>query len=377
MLQAERLRAAAAREAVAPAGAWADPQLTLGLMNRPVSGFGAAEPMTMNSLTLTQMVPWPGKLGAAREREDRLAAAAGFDADEAEARLVAEVRSVYYETAFMDRALAIMDDTRRLLRSFLDVSASMYRVGTGRQQDVLQAQVSVARMTEDLTAMTQGRRAMAARLNAMLDRPADVPVGALELPEADSALWSAERLLAAAESGRPVLHAAEARRDASDAGVRAAAREIWPDLMVAVGYGQRPQFGDMATVMVGVSLPVFAGRRQRPMQREQEAMLRMEEARLRALRVETHARLVELSAEAERARALGALYESSVLPQARAAVEASLSAYRVGSVDFMTLVDNQMTVNRYRVARVRLAADYARAVAGIEALLGGIEGSDR
>jgi outer membrane protein TolC len=105
-----------------------------------------------------------------------------------------------------------------------------------------------------------------------------------------------------------------------------------------------------------------------------EAVQLLEQARATDLYNETFARLAELRAEAERARSLSELYATSVLPQAQAAVESALSAYRVGGVDYMTLVANQMTVNRYEIQTVLLIADYHRAVAGIEALVGGVSG---
>jgi len=95
-----------------------------------------------------------------------------------------------------------------------------------------------------------------------------------------------------------------------------------------------------------------------------------QEARERSLYNETFARITEVRAQAERARSLSELYATSVLPQARAAVESALSAYRVGSVDYMTLVNNQLTVNRYEIETVRLVADYRRAVAELETLIG-------
>ena len=99
-------------------------------------------------------------------------------------------------------------------------------------------------------------------------------------------------------------------------------------------------------------------------------MQSMEQAKEQNLYNETFAQLTELRAEAERARNLSGLYANAVLPQARAAVESALSAYRVGRVDYMTLVTNQMTVNRYEIESVRLAADYHRALARLEALVG-------
>jgi outer membrane protein TolC len=169
MLQAVRLRADAAQERVPQAGALPDPQLLFGFMNRPVKDLARTDqPMTMNSVSLMQRLPWPGKLGFSEDRAEYLAAAEVLEAQEVERRLLARVKSVYYRLAFMDRALIIMGETRELLRDFLQVSSARYAVGSGLQQDVLQAQVSVAQMTEDITVMEQDRVAMAARLNALL-----------------------------------------------------------------------------------------------------------------------------------------------------------------------------------------------------------------
>ncbi len=368
MLRAARLRADAAAERIPRAGAWPDPQLSFALMNRPLSNFGSDERMTMNQVQLTQLLPWPGKLGYARERERHLADAGRLDAEETELALLARVKTVYFQLAYVDRALAIMAETRDLLRDFLRVSSAMYGVGTALQQDVLQAQVAVASMTEDITVMEQSRVATAARLNALLGREATAPVGVLELSAPGPRLPSADSLMHIASRRRPALEAARARSDAAEDGYRAARRELYPDLMIGFGYAQRPQFDDMVTIMLGVRVPLFAGSRQLPMRREMQALHAMEEARERDLYNETFAQLAELRADAERARNLSRLYTNAILPQARAAVESALSAYRVGGVDYMTLVESEMTVNRYEIETVLLAAQYHQAVADIEAL---------
>ena len=373
-LQSARLTADAAAERVGPAGAWSDPTLSFGLMNRPLDGFGTDEPMTMNSIELTQRIPWPGKLGYAKERAEHLADAQALDAAETERQLVARVTSVYYQLAFMDRGLTVMRETRDLLRDFLDVSSTRYAVGEGLQQDVLQAQVAVARMTEDITVMEQNRVAMAARLNALLGRDATAPVDALVLPEPAGALPPVDSLMVRASAARPALAAARERVMAAEAGYRSARRQLYPDVMVTLGYGQRPQYTDMATIMVGVSVPIFAGGSQLPLRRELAAEQAAREAQERDLYNETFARLTELRADAARAARLATLYRDAILPQAHAAVESAFSAYRVGKVDYMTLVDNELTVNRYEIESLRLAADYQQSLAELEALVGGAIG---
>lgn len=377
MLQAARLRADVATARIPQAGALPDPQLSFGLMNRPVGDLGRTDqPMTMNNAQLMQRFPWPGRLGFAEDRAEHLAEAEALEAEDLERQLLARVKSIYFRLAYMDRALAIMDDTRNLLRDFLDVSSTMYSVGSGRQQDVLQAQVSVAQMTENITVMAEDRVAMVARLNALLGREATVAVEALELPPPAGPPPSAELLMERAVEQRPALRAARQRVLAAQAGYRAARRALYPDITVSLGYGQRPQFEDFVTLMFGISIPLWAGQKQLPLRQEMKAMESMEEARQLDLLNETFAELTELRAQAQRARNLSRLYATSVLPQARSAVESALSAYRVGEVDYMTLVSNEMTVNRYQIENVRLTAEYHRAIAQIEALVGGGLGAE-
>ncbi|NIR43847.1 MAG: hypothetical protein GWN99_10055, partial [Gemmatimonadetes bacterium] len=89
---------------VPQAGAFPDPMLSFGLMNRPIGDLGRTDqPMTMNTVELMQRFPWPGKLGFGEERADHLAAAEALDAEEVERRLLARVESTYYQLAFMDR----------------------------------------------------------------------------------------------------------------------------------------------------------------------------------------------------------------------------------------------------------------------------------
>ena len=122
--------------------------------------------------------------------------------------------------------------------------------------------------------------------------------------------------------------------------------------------------------MLGFTLPVFAGGRQLAMRRETEAMQRMAAADLEAMRADTRGRVAELYAEVVRARKLGALYRTTVLPQSDATVTSSTAAYRVGGVDFMTLLDARMTVNQYRQELYQLEAEEGKALAELEMLVG-------
>ena len=364
---------AAAEARIAPARRPPDPQLQFGLMNRSLPGFGLSDPLGMNQIQVMQMVPFPGKLGlagrVAAERAEGQRARSADVAWDTRARAAME----FYEIYRIDRSIAVANETLRLLRDLGETARTMYGVGQGRQADVLRAQVEIARMDEELTRMKTERLAAAARLNALLDRGTDQPVGNVVLPQFPESLPPLDALVAEAQANRPMVRAGEADVRSADAGVRLARREIWPDLTFGAQYGQRPMpdgTDHMLSLMLGVTVPVFAGSRQLAMRREAEAMRLMASADLDGMRADTRGRVAELYAAVQRSRRLAELYRGTILPQSRATVTSSLSSYRVGGVDFMTLLDNQMTVNRYRQELYQLDAEQGQALAELEMMLG-------
>jgi outer membrane protein TolC len=362
----------AARERVAAAGALPDPRLTLGLMNRMTSDLGATgDPMTMDQVALSQVIPFPGKLGLARRAARHAADAAEASADAARRTLATDVQDRYYDLAYMDRALAVMARTRALLETFRDVATSLYATGSGRQADALRAQVEVASIDEQIVRLGEQRTADAARFNALLARPAGTPVGPLRLPDALSDLPPADSLVARAAATHPAVQAASARAAAADASSAVARRDLLPDLEIGLAYQHRPAFPSMMSLMVAVDLPLFARARQLPARREMAALAAGARDDLAELRNELAAQVIAARARAERALTLRRLFASDILPQARAAVTSALANYRVGAVDFATLVDDQLTVNRYEIETVRLLADYHEAAAELAALTGG------
>lgn len=363
-------RAADAR--IAPARRPPDPQLQFGLMNRSLPGFGLADPLGMNQVQLMQMVPFPGKLRMAGQMASARAEAERARSTDMSWDIRARAAMAFYELYQMDRSLLVAQETLRILQDLAATAQIMYGVGEGRQADVLRAQVEIARMSEDITRMRTERVSAAARLNALLAMDPSTAVGSPVRPSFPETLPPLDSLIAEAERNRPMVQAAEAEVRAADAGLRLARREIWPDLQVGVQYGQRPMDGGtdrMVSLMLGVNIPIFAGSRQLAMRREAAAMQQMAAADLVTMRADTRGRVAELHAGAERARRLGELYQRTILPQAHTTVASALASYRVGGVDFMTLLDDQMTVNRYRQDLYALEAQRGQALAELEMLL--------
>jgi outer membrane protein TolC len=239
-------------------------------------------------------------------------------------------------------------------------------------------------MAADTLRMQAMRAAMVAQLVAVTgdSLPPDVIAAFPNLPDTVPALADMQSL---ATRARPMVQAGEAEVRAAESNAKLAQREILPDLQVGIQLGrgaatmvERNADGmimldrkseTMGSLMIGASIPIFARDRQYRMRTEAEAMRAMAAADLAAMQADTRARVAEVYAALVRSRSLSALYRTSILPQASATVASSQSAYRTGSVDFMTLLDNQMTVNRYREELATLEAEEGKAWAELEMLI--------
>jgi outer membrane protein TolC len=373
-LDAMRISAEAMSLRGPAASAFPDPLLQLGFMNFGLPEFNTDMAMSMApSVQLTQTLPWPGKLSrqedvALFERDMAFARA-----DEASWQLRKLAAAVVYDLYALDRRLAVMTETLELLGGFREVALAMYGTGTGRQTDVLRADVEITRMAGEVRRMEGMRSARVATLNGMLDRPTETPVGAVVLEALPRTLPEQDTLIAWALEGRPLLTEATLAVQRAESATSRAEREIWPDLRVGVAYGQRDRgFGTerMGSVLVGVTLPIFAGSRQHALKNAAAAEGRAAEARLSSARAEVGSLIGRLLAELDATRALVDLYRDEVVPQAQTNVASAFSSYRVGVVDFMTLIDAQTTANRYEAELYQLISGYGATVVAIESAVG-------
>jgi outer membrane protein TolC len=370
---AARALAQAVGARVPAAGLLPDPEVQLGFMNYELPALRPMATLGMVQLQVMQMLPLGGKLPLSSRIASHQAAAERERAADVVWDLRTRAAMAFYDLFAAEQGIEIASGTRRLVQDVARIAQSMYEVGEGNQADVLRAQVEIARMTEEIARMDAMRSAAAAKLNALMDRPAASAVDTTVLPQFPEEAPTIDSILGMALRSRPMIRAGEEDVAAADAMALRSRRELIPDLVVGVQYAQRSgEMGAerMGSLMLGASIPVFAGRRQLKWRDEADAMRAMSAADLAYMKADTRGRVGEAIAMLNRARRLADLYMATVLPQAEAAVTSAVAAYRVGRVDFMTVLDNRMTVNRYRQELVTLRAEEGQAWAELEMLAG-------
>jgi len=347
---AARERYEAARQLVPQAEALPDPRVMIEAV-RTRTGPEETE------YWLRQTFPWPGKLRLRGEvaRHEAEAMRAGYQAKLLDVAL--ETGSAFYDYAYFGRAIGF---TRRILtlsERLEDTLEERVRAG-GDLASLLRLQVEIGRNRDALQALEKQSVAASARLRAALgqndsSRPLPFP----ELHDVMSATDSRENLLAAQRSLHPDLIALSERIRGAEEGVALARRTPWPDPSLGVARFDMPH-GDESPYALELefSLP-FRAKRNR-------AILDEAEARRDALTAERSERENQLVAELEGAwqqveetSARVTLYQGTLLPRARQALEVTETAYRAGNATVLEFIDSQRTLLELEQAYWRAVAD--------------------
>ena len=376
-LAAARSERDAALQRIAPAGALEDPMLELGVINAPLDPLSLSrEDMTMKMLGLSQKLPFPGKRDLRRAVATADADSMELAVQEASNQLVRDVRVAYEELAFNAESRRIVARTQSALEQLVAIARSRYGVGQAAQNDVLDAQTEFERLRVEQLQLTRENTVLQSELRRLLGRtgaPEPIDVAAPQLapgPELDLDPGTL------AIENRPQLLALQALVERNTRSLDLAHREYYPDFDLKLQYGQRDRApdgiprDDMVSLTVGVNLPIWRKSRLEPQVAEARAMRSRAQSMLAAQQLETQAALDEQRAIATQSRQSADLYQSTLLPQARASITSALAAYRVGGVDFLTLRQAQLREYEVSTELAETIANHNKAVAEIDLLVG-------
>lgn len=374
-LQAARERWEMYQHKIVPAGALEDPMLGVAFSNYPIDSFAADRtPMTGNEIRLEQKFPFPGKLAEKTEMARQQSHWFRSVYEDARLQLSGKVKDSYYRLFYLEGALAVTEENLGILDSFISLTATRYEVGRGLQQDVLKAQVEQSKLTDKLIALRQQRRSLQAQLTRLLgrqDAPALVLPDQLRLPEVPA---DAGRLKALARTQRPMFAAYQSVIERYASQRQLAKLDYYPNLTVWTSYRFRdddlPDQGtDFLSAGVGVNLPLWREKRSAAVA-EADSAIRMARRQFEEFANQVDFTIEDALAGLQKNHDQALLYQTGIIPQAQQSFDASLSAYQVGKIELLSLLDSLMTLYRYQIDYQRALSDALRDITRLEVATG-------
>ncbi len=381
-LAASRESLEASKARVPQAGMPDDPRVGFRMKDLPTTFSMTRENATQKQAQFAQSYPFPGKL-TLRQKIAGQSAVQFRERSHAElVSLVTQVRSDFADIFMVDKDIEVAMERRRRLQDLVDIATSKYKVGPGLQQDVLNADVALTRVDSTLIELARKRRSREIQLATLLNR-ASVTVEPLGVLPVVTLKHSPAELEQLATEVNPLVREREAAVKRDEFALRLAGIAPLPDFAFAASYGSRVDHPppapisalsrpDLMRAEVMMTVPLFYPWKQRMMLVEAEANLRRSRSQLEAARRgaidELHDLLVRLSQHEQ----VAASFRDEVIPVARAAVSASLNAYQVNRVDFLTVLAAQDNLDNYQAEYWLNEAERFRDLAKIDEVTGAV-----
>ncbi len=362
------------RARVPQAKALPEPMLSYGYTGNaafvPPFDIQKGDPSSARMLSFTQEVPYPGKLAIKGKMANVEAEAEWWNYEQVRLNVIAEVKDAYFDLFYLHKAIETVTKNKELVEKFARIAEAGYSVGKGVQQDVLKAQVEISKLIDQLTVLEQRRQTAEARINSLLFREPETPVGKPEEIKPREFTYSLAELNEAALANYPALKARRRKIDREQYGVGLARKDFYPDFTVGVTYFNRPGMPEMYGVNVGVKIPLYFWQKQRPAVAEATASARAERERLENATSLLFFRMKDRYLAATTAQRLLKLYGTTIIPQSSLSLESAISGYEAGKVDFLTLLDNLVTLLNYELGYYEQLSNQEKAIAALEPFVG-------
>lgn len=359
------------RARVQQAKALDQPMLSVGYMGNIAPFYVQRDdPSSGRSISITQDLPFPGKRALKGKVASSEADAEWWSFEQTRRNVVAEVKDAYFDLYYTSKALGVVTKTKTLLEQFTKIAEARYAVGKGIQQDVLKAQVEFSKLLEQQTMLEQRKEIGRARLNSLLYRESDSPLAMPEELKPRAFDFSLAQLNEKAIANYPDLKAQRRKIEGAQYAIQLAKKEFYPDFSVSFTYTNRPAMPEMYGLSVGVKLPIYTAQKQTPALTEATANFEAEKRTLENMATVLMFKIRDKYLAQNTAQRLMKLYSTTIVPQSSLSLESAIAGYQVGKVDFLTLLDNLVTLLNYELSYYEQLSNEEKAVAALEPLVG-------
>ncbi|MGQ9619086.1 MAG: TolC family protein [Candidatus Aminicenantia bacterium] len=344
-----------------------EPIFGISIKNIGLDRFSVGEEMMSGiSFVFSQAIPFPGKLRLKGEIAKIKSLQAEENLKAATLSLKREIKELYSSLFHYHKSIEILKKKKVTLEEALKTSEIKYSVGEGTQSDIFKAQLEISRIEEMLISMNQMLKAIEGKINSLLDLPQENPLGKPEEINFYGLKNIELNKLYEEAKKSPFFKSVELIIDEHLKRVEFSKKEFYPNIMIQAGKEFKGYFRDMYEIMIGLEIPIYYKKKQVNMLRESISNLRGSKNSYESIKNQIFFMLNENYIMAKASENLLKLYKERIIPQAELSLESSLANYRVGKVDFLTLLSDIDNLFSYEIGYFKELSNLWIAVSKIE-----------
>jgi cobalt-zinc-cadmium efflux system outer membrane protein len=326
---------------------------------------------------IMQVFPWFGKIEVRTDVAEASRTAARKRYEAAKLKLFFEVKEAFYEYVYLASAVEIARENLKLIEHFEEIARIKYMAAAAGHPDVIRAQVELAKLEDHLEALEDLRRPVVARLNAVLNRPTAAGLDWPKKQEFQQVHLDRSQMIEMLKDRNPELAGLDWEVEAAKKRVELAKKKFYPDIGVGVDWiqtdgaissGVSGSGEDPVMLMFSMNLPLW-----RDSYKAAERQAKANVRKITQQKIDTEnnilAKAVQVLYNFEDSTRKTHLYGDILVSKAKELVQASETAYKAGTVDFLSLIDAQQMLLRYQLAYERAATDNQQKLAELEMLV--------
>lgn len=305
-----------------------------------------------------QRILYPGKLGLKGEKAIAEAEVVLNNFSSVKLKLVSMVKTAYLELFFIHRAIEINDENKNLLQEFKTVAESRYSSGAGNLQDVIQADVDLAKAKHRDIVFERELRVATARLNTLMGREAGLPLPAsLAALPVMPPLSDKQKLLEKALLNNPSIKAARSKITAASASFKLAEVQSYPDFTF-IGSYNRAWMTDELRPFIGMSINIpIRSARLKAEKKIASARLKQVSSDLKAVENQIRFEVEDAWQRLNEFHHSEKLFREVLIPEVKLSLSAARAGYSDGTNDFLTLVSAKRVLVNVKLQYERLHID--------------------
>jgi outer membrane protein TolC len=338
---------------------------------RPFSGYTNSD-FAYLGFGISQDIPYPGKLRLKGEIARREADVSQQQIESVRRAVVVEVKSIYFQLAYLSKTLTLLEEDGELLKQVEQAADARYRSGLGTQQDVLQAQLQKTKLLREIAMHHLQVGKLEAQLKQLLNRSQEsADIETADLVETPLVQTYTE-LLAAAQVQNPEIAAAQKMIEKQSLQVDLAHKDFYPDFNLQYMWQRTDpaQFRAYYMLSVGIKVPIYRSRKQRPELAQAESEWLHARSELQAQSQQLAGDLRSQYVVVQQTSELLKIHREGLSPQARSEFQSGLAAYQSNKQNFQALLTAFLDVLHLDEDYWQNVAEYETAIARLEQLTG-------
>ncbi len=366
MIKAARAEWRAAVEKYRIDTAFDDPELMLEGMYVPEMYSDPFNPDDWE-VTLTQPLPLPGRLAKAGVVASVEAGIARLRLDSTVRDATLRLRESYHELLYLREAKRLAVANRDLLDQLRKVGETAVS-NRATLVDIMKAQAQSGQLQYDALLLQESGLTEQTRINSILDRAPDAPIGNLADDPVRPVVYSLQEIYSLAELNLEEIRMARASVSKAEGMVDLTRYENLPQFKLGVAFGEVNQT-QQVKVQAGFSLPLWFDKRAGRLGTAQAEVEKMRA--LRSVQInETRAAIRDTYFRLQNSDRLITLYRDDLIPQANRAMQTAETWFKTGQGSFSDSVETASAWYNFYLALARAKADYGKFLARLESLAG-------